>query len=485
VLSAVAFNLRGSDTNLALTGTADIGRRTWDLAARGDASLAILQLFFPGLNSSGAATLNATLSGSFDEPRLSGDATLTNGRLRPLASPHSLEAINGRIVFDENAIRLDGCEVPNGQPAGCLRGRIGTGNVVFGGTISVDGYALSQYDIRAAGRSMRLRYPAGFTSTVNMDLSLVGPVSSPRLTGLIDVLRITFDEGQSDAGLFGLAAAGAGGVGGSGASLAPVTEDGTPLALDIQVSVPRLWFIETPTARIEGTADLQVGGTFDRPAITGTVEILGGEAQFQGNRYFVRRGSIDFINPARFEPVFDVEAETRPRVTGQTYNVTVRISGPLDRISPTFTSDPWLPETDVVTLLLGGTPSVGNAEQRALMSPQESQRLMFQSAAAAILASPISSRIGMVVERTLPIDTVQITPVLANDVAFEQLNPTARITLGKRISPRVFLTYSRTLNAAQEEIILLEYDQSDRISWVLSRNEDRTFALDVRIRFAF
>jgi hypothetical protein len=49
----------------------------------------------------------------------------------------------------------------------------------------------------------------------------------------------------------------------------------------------------------------------------------------------------------------------------------------------------------------------------------------------------------------------------------------------------VFLTYSRTLNAAQEEIILLEYDQSDRLSWVLSRNEDRTFALDFRLRYVF
>ena len=40
VLSAVAFKLRGSDTNLELTGSADVGRRAWDLSARGDASLA-------------------------------------------------------------------------------------------------------------------------------------------------------------------------------------------------------------------------------------------------------------------------------------------------------------------------------------------------------------------------------------------------------------------------------------------------------------
>jgi hypothetical protein len=49
----------------------------------------------------------------------------------------------------------------------------------------------------------------------------------------------------------------------------------------------------------------------------------------------------------------------------------------------------------------------------------------------------------------------------------------------------VFLTYSRTLgtSAAVDEVILLEYDQNDRVSWILSRNENRTFALDFRIRY--
>ena len=80
---------------------------------------------------------------------------------------------------------------------------------------------------------------------------------------------------------------------------------------------------------------------------------------------------------------------------------------------------------------------------------------------------------------------MQITPVLLGEQAFQQVNPMARITFGKRISPRVYLTYSRTLGGLEEELIMLEYDQNDRLSWVLSRNEDRTFALDFRIRYVF
>ena len=88
-------------------------------------------------------------------------------------------------------------------------------------------------------------------------------------------------------------------------------------------------------------------------------------------------------------------------------------------------------------------------------------------------------------QRTLPfVDTVQITPYLQSSDALSQLNPTARVTIGTRISNRLYLTVSRTLTS-QDELLLLEYDQNDRVSWVLSRNEDRTFALDFRIRFAY
>lgn len=177
--------------------------------------------------------------------------------------------------------------------------------------------------------------------------------------------------------------------------------------------------------------------------------------------------------------------DTRIRASGETYNISMRLTGQKDRLVPQFSSDPWLPEADIVSLLFGGTPNLDTAEQRALGSPQESQSRMMQSALAALITQRVSSQVGDVVQRLSTLDTVQITPQLAGDVAFQQLNPSARITLGKRIAPRVFLTYSRTvgISAAQDEIILLEYEQNDRVSWLLSRNENRSFALDFRIRY--
>jgi hypothetical protein len=59
------------------------------------------------------------------------------------------------------------------------------------------------------------------------------------------------------------------------------------------------------------------------------------------------------------------------------------------------------------------------------------------------------------------------------------------VTIGKRISNRIYLTYARSLSSTSDQIILLEFDESDSLSWVLSQNEDRTYALEVRKRHAF
>jgi hypothetical protein len=197
----------------------------------------------------------------------------------------------------------------------------------------------------------------------------------------------------------------------------------------------------------------------------------------------VLSGSIDFTNPLTFDPFFSMTAETRVRTTGQTYVVTIQVAGTKDKLTFNLSSEPWLSELQLVSLLMGTTPAdVGAAELRTLASPQELQTQALSTVGFAIITSPISATVGSAVQKVTTL-TAQIVPILGNESSLQQLNPTARIILGKRISDRVYLTYSRTLSGAQNEIILVEFDQNDQISWVLSRNEDRSFALDFRLRY--
>jgi hypothetical protein len=132
----------------------------------------------------------------------------------------------------------------------------------------------------------------------------------------------------------------------------------------------------------------------------------------------------------------------------------------------------------------------GDAELRALQKPNERQTDILTTRATQLLASPLSSEVGRVVEKTFGVDTFQVTPSLfdpsSQTISAARINPSARVTIGKRVSDRVYLTFSRSLSSSfNDQILLLEYDESDRLSWILSRNENETYSLEVRVRHTF
>jgi autotransporter translocation and assembly factor TamB len=236
---------------------------------------------------------------------------------------------------------------------------------------------------------------------------------------------------------------------------------------------------------------MQLRGTVDRPLLFGRAEVDRGEILFEGRRYLVTRGALEFNNPARIEPFFDVEAETRVRVPNQTYRVIINFTGTTQSLVPQFSSDPPLAsDADVVALLFSEVRREGDAELRALQNPNERQTDILTTRATQLLASPLSSEVGRVVEQTFGVDTFQVTPSLFDPynqtTATPRINPSARVTIGKRVSDRVYLTFSRSLSSSfNDQLLLLEYDESDRLSWILSRNENETYSLEVRVRHTF
>jgi hypothetical protein len=142
----------------------------------------------------------------------------------------------------------------------------------------------------------------------------------------------------------------------------------------------------------------------------------------------------------------DVTAEVSPHASTQTFNVSIHLTGtPYGGFRFTTSSDPWLSDQQIVLLLLGESPDVGTEarEERALQSPQQLQEQMLQAFGARLLTAPITGRVESVVERATLLDSVLVSPTLGTE-----LNPSAKLTLGKRISSKVFLTYSRTLSTS-------------------------------------
>jgi len=472
------LQLVGEDTSLAVEGQIALIDQTIAVRAEGDANLGILQGFFSNVRGSGQAKLAAGINGPLHEPVFSGSATISDGRVRHFSLPNSLDEINGTLRFDSSGIRLDDVDATFAE-----------GRVRFGGLIGFDGYLPGELTVTARGKDIELRYPEGVRSTVDADLTLRGSIQAPTLGGLFLVKNATWAERvDTSGGLFDF-------DGALEATAGEISAIPVPIRYDIQIQVPSTLHIENNVARLVASADLQLAGTYERPLLFGRAEVDRGEITFEGRRYVVTRGAIDFTNPSRIEPFFDVEAETRVRVPGQTYRVIVSAAGTAERLQPQLSSDPPLPAADVVALLFSDvrrTQGSTDAELRALQNPNQAQTDILTTRATQLLANPVSSEVGRVVEQTFGVDTFQLSPTLIDPysqsatLSASSINPSARVTVGKRISERVFLTYSRSVSSAiNDEIFLLEYDENDRLSWILSRNEDSTYAIEVRVRHTF
>lgn len=460
--------LVGQDTRLDVSGSYDTLDEQIRIRAEGDANLGILQGFVRDLNSSGRAVVVASVQGPIQRPVFSGRAEILDGRIRHFLLPHAIDRLNGRLTLAADGITLDQ-----------LVGTVGEGRTTFGGRIALNGFTPGELYITATGERMRLRYPDGFQSVVDADLALRGTLESPLLSGTVNVVHATYERPFNLEG--GLLEFG----GETAPSAPPASNDWVPLRFDVRILAPSALRIERNNARIVSSADLQLRGTYQQPLLFGRAEIERGGVTFEGRRYLVTRGTIDFSNPIRIEPFFDVEAETLARVPGQTYRVTLRATGTMQALVPDLTADPPLPEAEILTLLFGDSRGTQDVELRALRTPNLVEQELLRTRAARLLASPISAEVGRAVEQTFGVDTFQITPSLV-DPYQQRFNPSARLTIGKRISDRVYLTFSRSLTSStRDQIILIEYDQSDRLSWILTQNEDGTYSLDVRVRHVF
>jgi translocation and assembly module TamB len=489
------LQLVGEDTRLRLSGRVSLADERIALLAAGEANLGVLQGFFRNVRGSGRATVTAAITGPLRQPQLAGSATIVDGRIRHFSLPNALDAVNGTIQFDPGGIRLDG-----------VSATLGRGRVQFGGRVAMDGYQIGDVDVTVRGEGMQLRWPEGIRSVVDADLSVQGNFRSPTLGGTVNVKSAVWNRRIDTPGnIFDFASRSDAAGGGAGGPRGAVNMDApaSPLRFDIQILVPSTLRVENNLVRMTANADLTLRGTYDRPVLLGRADLERGEATFEGRRYRLTRGSIDFTNPGKIEPFFDIEAETNVRVagigasgstSGQTYRVTVTASGTSDRMRSTFTSDPTLPAADVLALLFSDVRRSPDVELRTLQNPNQTETDILTARATQALAAPLSTEVGKVVEQTFGVDTFALTPSLVDPYGSigsgqqaSRLNPTARLTIGKRISDRVFVTFSRSIGTTiNDQILILEIEQSDTSSWIISRNEDsQTYAIELRKRYVF
>jgi translocation and assembly module TamB len=102
----------------------------------------------------------------------------------------------------------------------------------------------------------------------------------------------------------------------------------------------------------EWSADVQLRGTTESPTINGEARVVPrqGFYSFAGSRFEITRGIIDFDGASPPDPRVNIQAETKlPNL-----DVIVNVTGNASRAQVNFTSNPGLPEEEILTRLLFG-----------------------------------------------------------------------------------------------------------------------------------
>ena len=145
------------------------------------------------------------------------------------------------------------------------------------------------------------------------------------------------------------------------------------LALTARTEDPLI--IRGNLAKGEISGSVRVGGTLGSPAPDGVFTIKDLSASLPFSTLKVPRGTLRFTPASGFDPILEIRGTAEPRP----YQVTIYVYGTASNPQLVLTSNPPLPENEIMTLLATGTTTSGlenpaTASSRALQLLAEELR---------------------------------------------------------------------------------------------------------------
>ncbi|HJW93665.1 MAG TPA: outer membrane protein assembly factor BamA [Thermoanaerobaculia bacterium] len=412
VLRVESFELHHDVSSFAVTGTAEfIGAKRLAINLNGSIEAALLQLLVPGLRADGHIGINGALAGTLSDPRITGSAELQDAQFRFSGFPQVLDHVDGRLAFRGDRIDIEQ-----------LRATLGGGTILAGGFVTIEGLTPKNVRLTIQGTDVAIRYFQGLTVEGNFNLLVSGGVDRVVVQGDVAVNRaLYFKDFDINQALVNVLL--------SRSRVTPIVAASWQDRVDLRLhlTAPNTLAVRNNIADVTGSADIDVNGTLANPVVLGLVTLNeGGLIRFQKIDYRLVRGTINFQNPFRIDPYFDITVEGRisgtlSEVESGPVDVTVNLTGTIDRMTPTITSDP--PASDITLFSLLGFGGFGTSKNNnAATSPGALTQ------GGSLLASSLSGLIG---SKILPFaDSFTIDPGLLDTTS----GSGTKVTIEKRIS---------------------------------------------------
>ena len=436
--------LSGSGGAVAASGTVGLGGdRPVDMKVNGTLNLAALSGLAKSVRTDGTATWDVAATGTVTSPALHGAVDLADATV-------AVDALN---IAAENVaahLNLAGTRVELTK----LSGEVNGGGLDGSGAMTLGAGTIADLDLRLSAKDFAYDAPLGLRSLSNSSIQIKRRGDEFLVDGqvTIDEAGLTTDINFEDDFFADLRAP----------RTRELMEPRNPLlervrfAINVDTATPVM--IDNNLARAEIDANLRIVGTPYEPGLTGRLTVAeGGLVTLNARRYEVERGVITFVDDRRIVPSGDLVLNTK----ASNYDVRITVTGTAGQTETTWTSEPPLPEPDIMALVVTGR----TVDE---MRGEESEVAKVQ--ALTYLTGRVGGKFGRGLERATGISEVRIEPVLiANET-----DPTARLTVGQNITDQVKLVYSTNLADSNDQIWVVEYDVTRRfeLRGVREREDD-------------
>jgi len=453
----------------------------------------------------GAAKLGGTLdaqasaTGLAGKPSLAGSARVRGGSLRSPYETTPATSINAQLAFRNDAVELTN-----------FTGALGAGSFnVKGAAHVVPAVGLRkaaglQYWMRASLRNAQLDVPNWLNGGFDGDISLTKSGATPFLSG--DVLMhdgvVPFSAIYALAGKFSGAAPPAtttapgvsrlrpghtivygGALYGGGTYVLTSSPGGSPtpapftvpsIDLNVGLAAGKNVSVKGSGFNLSAAGGITVAGNTLSPTIDGSFSSQRGLVTYFDTNFRILNGVVTFDKNEGLLPSIDVEAIT----SAGDEDITLRITGRVDRLSTDLSAIPPLSRDQIIALLLhapalqsvveGSTPNaaqtVALSEAQAFFNAQLTRSILFPFEAA--------------LSQSLDIEQVALTFDAQGRVNIE---------VRKRLSSGAYGIYRTTLSAPVTQSYGFAYAVRDRatVEFLQTQTQSglQTFVFDVRYEF--
>lgn len=291
----------------------------------------------------GKIKLAAELSGSLAVPAWEGVLTLQDGRYEHLQFGTLLSNIQIDGRFDQEGLRISEITADDG----------GKGRLTGKAEVELDDESLA-YRAEITMRDMAVTRMDELRFWADIDLNMTGDGNKAEITGNVSMdrgevdLAVAFPESVPQLDVENLRQS----EGKARQEEKKEQDDAGAFAaeLDMKVDIPGLLFVRGKGLDSEWAGSLDITGTADDPRIVG--ELLARRGQFDviGKTFVIRDSKIAFFGGRPPDPLLDIVGVH----TAGNLTVTASLAGHASKTKLTLSSDPVLPQEEILSRVLFG-----------------------------------------------------------------------------------------------------------------------------------